>query len=133
MAFSDSEPPIPLDCLPASIVDLVAVIGLTAALAIVEERGGIRLCVPTRVRPEHWLMEKIGAESFARLVEIYAGEEIEVPLCVAAMRALREQEIVNSHESNATLARRYGYTERGIRKLRRRVSTAVPDEQQELF
>jgi len=119
--------------LPPSVQDMVGVVGLTAALAIVEERGGIRLCVPAQVRADHWLMQKIGAEAFARLVQVYAGEEIEIPKCDAALRALREHEIVNSDESNARLARRYGYTERGIRKLKRRVRNAAPDEQQSLF
>jgi len=119
--------------LPSSIQDMVAVIGLAAALVIVEERGGIRLCVPAQVRTDHWLMQKIGAEAFVRLVQVYAGEEIEIPKCDAALRALREHEIVSSDESNARLARRYGYTERGIRKLKRRVRNAAPDDQQSLF
>ncbi|MDT8383021.1 MAG: Mor transcription activator family protein [Gammaproteobacteria bacterium] len=122
-----------IDCLPASVQDLVEVIGLAAALVIVEERGGIRLCVPTRVRHDHWLMDGIGAQAFNNLVDMYAGEEIEIPRCHAAMRALREQEIVNAGESNSQLARRYGYTERGIRKLKRRVGDKAPDDQQELF
>jgi DNA-binding CsgD family transcriptional regulator len=54
------------------------------------------------------------------------------------MRAIQEQQIVREAEagtSNATLARRYGYTERGIRKLRRRVEgdLAVDGAQGQLF
>ncbi|RMG56332.1 MAG: DNA transposition protein [Gammaproteobacteria bacterium] len=115
---------IPEAYLPASVRELVDVIGLPAALAIVEARGGVRLTVPSRASAEHWLADLIGLEALEKLVAVYAREEIEVPRCAAALRALRAREIVAEFErgaSNAELARKYHYTERGIRKLRRRV------------
>jgi len=121
------------DYLPPSVQDLVDVIGLNAALIIVEKRGGIRLCVPTKTSNDHWLLKDIGLESFTKLVAVYAGDEIVVPRCVIAMRILREKEIANSTESIAELARRYGYTERGIYKLKRRILDEKSDDQQELF
>ena len=121
---------IPTHYLPASIQELIEVVGVSAALAIVEERGGITLCVPTQALPDHWLVELIGLAALTALVERYRGEEIEIARCAAAMRAIQEQQIVREAEagaSNATLARRYGYTERGIRKLRRRVEGELAD------
>lgn len=115
---------IPEQALPASVRDLVEVIGLDAALAIVEARGGVRLYVPEAATVDHWLAGLIGLEALAALTEVYAREEIDVPRCAGALRALREREIVAEAEagaSNAELARRHHYTERGIRKLRRRV------------
>lgn len=122
---------IPEHHLPASVRELVEVIGLAAALAIVEARGGVRLSVPTKATAEHWLAELIGLEALEALVAVYAREEIEVPRCAAALRALRERRIVAEFESgasNAELARKYQYTERGIRKLRRRVESEIQGE-----
>lgn len=112
------------DHLPASALELVDVVGLDAALAIVEARGGVAFYVPVTARPDHWLAGIIGLPALEKLVAYYQGDEIEVPRCAAALRAAREQQIAAEYaagDSNATLARRYGYTERGIRKLRRRV------------
>ncbi len=122
--------------LPESVVDLVETVGLAAALKIVEARGGVRLCVPTQARRDHWLAQLIGVEAMQALVEIYSGEEIEIPRCESAMRAARELRIIEEHAegaSNAQLARRYGYTERGLRKLRRRVEAREDSPQLDMF
>lgn len=115
---------------------LVEIIGLSAALKIVEIRGGIRLSVPTRVKPEHWLVPHIGLEALKKLVDYYKGEEIEIDRCVKALLAIKEQQILQESAngiSNAKLARKYGYTERGMRKLRRRVENTPLTPQQDLF
>lgn len=127
---------IPEHYLPASVRDLVDVVGMPAALAIVEARGGIRLCVPKRVTPDHWLVDLIGVDALQALISVYSGEEIEVPRCYAALRAIRDQQIVAEAEagaSNAELARKHNYTERGIRKLRRRVEKEIESPQNDLF
>jgi len=128
---------LPAHRLPDSVQDLVDLIGLTAALAIVEKRGGIRLCVPTRVTRDHWLATAIGLEAFGVLVNVYSGEEIDVPRCVEALRAVRELAIFNDSMnyglSQAQLARKYHYTERGIRKLLQRVGATVEPDQIDLF
>ena len=116
--------------------ELVEIVGLSAALKIVELRGGIRLSVPTRVKPDHWLVPHIGITALKHLVDYYKGEEIEIDRCVRALSAIKEQQIVEESEqgtSNAQLARKYGYTERGMRKLRRRVEKTQPTPQQDLF
>jgi hypothetical protein len=122
---------IPEHHLPASVRELVEVIGLAAALAIVEARGGVRLSVPTKATADHWLVEVIGLPALEQLVAVYAGEELEIARCAAALRTLQERRIVAEFESgasNAELARKYQYTERGIRKLRRRVEGEIRGE-----
>lgn len=112
------------DYFPQSALDLIEDIGLEATIKIVEQRGGVRLFVPVKAKSDHWLMDCIGQDSFEQLVLVSAGLEIEIPRCCAALRALRESEIhagAQSGETNAVLALRFGYTERGIRKVRRRV------------
>lgn len=128
---------LPEEALPDSMRELVELIGLPATLAIVEARGGIMLSVPKTVAETHWLVPLIGLPALEQLVAVYSGETIEIPRCAAALRALREQRIVQEaeHASNATLARRYGYTIRGIRKLRRRVEAArqANEQQHDMF
>jgi hypothetical protein len=127
---------IDLDLLPGRVADLVEVIGLKAALVIVELRGGIRLTVPKKATPDHWLVEHIGQEALTALSKVYGGETIEIDRCAAAIRAVFETRIVREHDSgasNSELALRYGYTERGIRKLRRRVQGRAPSLNVDLF
>lgn len=125
--------------LPESIQEMMSVIGLPAALTIVESRGGIRLCVPKYVSAEHWLAKAIGITAFKKLVEYYNGEEIDIPRCISALNAMKELEIYNraikNGDSGAVLAREYGYTERGIRKVKRRVEARlkIESDQQQLF
>lgn len=115
-------PNVPLDTLPNSIKELVEIVGITAAMTIVEQRGGIRLYVPIKVSKDHWLTS-IGQENFNALVKLYAGEEIEIPRCVEALTAVKHQMIKADADSGLTttdIARKYNYTERGIRKAIRR-------------
>lgn len=128
------KPQICADYLPASVLELVDVVGIEAALAIVEARGGVRFYVPYTASPDHWLVGVIGMLALEKLAAYYQGEEIEVPRCATALRAAREQQIAAEHsggDSNATLARRYGYTERGIRKLRRRVEAQQDEDERQ--
>lgn len=123
--------------LPKSVQELVELIGIDAALAIVQERGGIRLCVPRQAREDHWLVPLIGLDALRALVAHYDGEEIDVPRCASALRAARERQIAAEleHDSVARVARRHAYTERGIRKLRRRLEERgdIEDAQGDLF
>lgn len=122
--------------LPATIKEMVGVIGLPATLSIVNERGGIRLSIPTKSQPQHWLHALIGPEALTALVNYYGGEEIDIPRCACVLQAIKEQHIVNAFangHSNAQLARAFGYTERGIRKLRKRVEQPKNLQQSPLF
>jgi hypothetical protein len=122
-----------LALLPKRVAELVKVVGSTAAFKLVELRGGGRLEVPTRAKSSHWLVEHIGLEALAKLVAYYGEERIEIDRCAYVIRALneraKEKAIVAAHDNGASnwqLAQQYGYTERGIRKLRKRVAQAKP-------
>lgn len=101
---------------PESLRELIDVIGITAATALVEHWGGVRVWVPVELQPDHPLMLKLGAQAARRLVEHAAGEYLAVPRCVAALRAARDAEIRVRYETEtaAALAREYGLTERMI-------------------
>lgn len=125
-----------LEYLPDSIQEMIEVIGLQATLLIVEERGGIRLCVPTKVKSDNWLTKLIGTEAMIKLVDYYCGEEVDIPRCASAIKAAQDQKIfekLKSGVSQAKLAREFGYTERGIRKLKKRLEEAGSYNQVNLF
>ncbi len=118
-----------LALLPKRVRELVEVVGITAALKIVDLRGGGRLEVPRRAKPEHWLVEHIGLDALVKLVAYYDGERIEIDRCANLALMIKERLIVAEFErgaSNWQLAQKHGYTERGIRVLRKRVAQAKP-------
>lgn len=125
-----------IEYLPESIQEMIDVIGLQATLLIVQERGGIRLCVPTKVSESNWLTQLIGKEAMSKLVEYYCGEEVEIPRCASAIKAAQDQKIfekLKAGVSQAKLAREFGYTERGIRKLKKRLEEMSRYDQVNLF
>lgn len=127
-----------IDYLPESMRDIVRVVGIDAAITIVQERGGICMYIPATASPDHWLANAIGMEAFTKLVEYAPGWEPKIPLCKEALIAIKEREILKkaqSGKSQAELAREYKMTERGIRKLLRRAETAHTDllQQHPLF
>jgi hypothetical protein len=127
---------IDLDRLPSRVADLAQVIGLPAALALVEAYGGRSIWVPKKASEQHWLAELIGMDAFASLCAAYGYTALEIDRCAAAIRATVEARIVREHAqgaSNNELAGRYGYTARGIKKLRRRVENRLPSPNYDLF
>ena len=110
-----------IEDLPDSVQYLASVIGLEAALRVVEERGGITLCVPLNPGRDHWLADLIGWPALQALSAHYGGEEVEIPRCKQALRNARALECFNTGMSEAETARALGMTERSIRNIRRRL------------
>ena len=86
--------------LPASVLEMVRLIGLQAALLVIEHFGGTDLffireketCFPADFLA---LAKVIGAEKAAILAREYpAVEKVYVPRCMKAMNALRNREII---------------------------------------
>jgi len=108
------------ESLPETVKEMVEIIGLTSALALVALRGGEQLAIPKKCNPNHWLQEAIGVDAFNKMVKYYSGETFEIPRCCKAIRAVTHHHIIEESEqgvSSALLARRHGYTQRGIRKI----------------
>ncbi len=122
--------------LPDSIQEMAELIGLPATLKIVEERGGIRLSIPTKVNDKSWLTQLIGREAMMLLVKHYKGEELDIPRCTAAVKAAQDAHIYQQIQAGvpqSKLAREYGYTERGIRKVKHRMDKRAAMKQSCLF
>jgi hypothetical protein len=74
------------DCLPHGLQQIADAAGIEAALTIALARGGMRLRIPKRAEGSI-LVDLVGIDAAARIVEALADERIEIPL---AARVLAE-------------------------------------------
>lgn len=105
------------DLLPASYAEVAQVIGLRAALVLVERYGGTRLYVPQDSLRDWSVIDLIGERAAQRLIARYRLDCIWVPRCVRAVRAARDAELRARHakgEKADALAREYGLTDRAV-------------------
>lgn len=103
--------------LPQSLLEVVEMVGLAAALALVEHAGGTRVYVPVAIDDDHIIMQWLGAQDAARLVAHFPGETLIVPRCLGAMRAARDRRIRAARRDGSRvsdLALQYRLTERQV-------------------
>lgn len=124
-----------LDLLPGSARELADLVGLDALQRLVEWRGGAYFTVPQRLKTESELVAVVGREAAERLVAVYAGEQIDLPRCARATQAAVWAEIVRRRqagEPEVAVARAYGYTVSGVRKILQRARADDDGRQGEL-
>lgn len=137
------------DKLPAQVLEIAEVVGMPAALRLVNELGGttwefarganrngqIRVAA---------LADIIGDEAAQRLTMRLGGETIYIPRCDAALRRLRDLEIhrqfvqavregVGARVVVAELARTYKLSDRRIWIILDQVLPETPDNTGDLF
>lgn len=103
--------------LPQSLVEVVEVVGMAAALALVEHAGGTRVYVPVQFDADHFVTLWLGSVDAARLVEHFGGEVLAVPRCLSAMRSVRDRQIRAKRKEGsrvADLALQYRLTDRQV-------------------
>lgn len=142
-----------MDNLPQSIRDIVDVVGLPAAIGLVNEYGGLPdLKVPLKQEGRTWsrLVAAMGVDAAARFVERYAGERLPVPMCKEALRHERNRAVNADYDEMvkagnvdmAVLVRRYNLTTRQLRNIFNTVPGETPqglgqrcvdDRQMDLF
>lgn len=131
-----STPALDFHALPASAQEVVDVIGMAPALALIDARGGVRTYIPSPIPADHWLIAIIGAEAAEQLAAVYAGDELNLPRCCAAMRATLYRQICAAYdagESAATLALAHGFTERWVYAIVARRRCELASSQASLF
>lgn len=109
---------------PETMRLVAEIIGTEDTIKLGNHRGGTRLYFPKRPRRDHWLVDVIGWKKFERLAWYFGGESIEIPKFSSYHLSILEDQIAARSAAGHTaadLARRYGYSERGIRKILRRV------------
>lgn len=87
-----------LSHLPASAREIASVIGLPAALRLIEAFGGQTLAIAKGKRlrgvaRHQELAEKVGAVAAKSLCQRYGGTYLSVPKCLAATRAARDAQL----------------------------------------
>lgn len=113
--------------------EVVRIIGMDAALKLVEAFGGTSPRVPKSMYADHPIAAAIGIEPAIKLAQHYAGSDLYVPRCAAHLRALRDREIVRLSDTISVdeLARRYRLSDRSIWGILKR--TDMGDGQGDLF
>jgi hypothetical protein len=103
--------------LPPKIRELDELIGITAALQLVDHYGGTHVYVPAAPPADHPLVKLIGLEAAQLLARRWPSEYVKLPRCAALMRAERDERIRTRHaagESGPALARAFRMTERNV-------------------
>ncbi len=127
---------IDIDQLPQSAAEIVEVVGVEAALRLVEAWGGIRLYVPQQMPEDHLLVSTLGRDESDELAKCYGGECIQVPRCLHALRAVRNCRMRRERakgDSPALLALRYRLTERQVYSILAAADEPVDEKQQSLL
>ena len=111
--------------LPASLRELCELIGLPAALRLVERWGGVTaLYVPKNVPADHALARELGREAAVALSDIYGGDYLRnIPRAAGALRAVRDRAILRMRADRmppADIALATGLTERWVWEILRR-------------
>lgn len=102
----------------APLGQLVELVGLPAALRLVQRFGGTCVYVPheSRVKPHSQLAQAIGLEAARRLSTVWPQAHIMVPRGAAYLQRQRDLAILEDAEalSVSQLARKYEMTERNV-------------------
>lgn len=109
--------------LPPLAQELVAMLGFTHALRLIELRPGLPLYVPTEMHADHWLAVELGLKPAEILVMNFPGLTITPPNCKLAMVKIRQRNIVKSRAdgySQTEAAQLHGITPRWVREIESR-------------
>jgi hypothetical protein len=138
--FSHEQAMIVKESLPSTVLDLASLIGLPAALALVEEFGGNELRIPVHRNGKaaalfQKISNKVGEEAAIAVSKTYGGDVLYIPSCAKTRRVLRDMEIVRAYdaliletsarEAIATLSKQYSFSNRGIEKIVNRPTFSV--------
>lgn len=95
---------------PPEIQPVVDLIGVEAALRLVEAHGGVRIEVPSRATPSCALAQVVGLPATEALVREFGGTRMYVPL----LKRWRGLMMRRDGASYAEIARRLGVSEQAV-------------------
>jgi Mor transcription activator family len=120
--------PTPIDALSPRLREIADLIGLEDCLAIASEFGGGYLNFRTasqQLPPDHPLLGIVSPEAVAKLLEMYAGERLQIPTAYGYRVALTHQQILadlQKGDTPAVIAKRYKLSLRSIQSLKQNAS-----------
>ncbi|MDH3594863.1 MAG: hypothetical protein OEM93_08450 [Rhodospirillales bacterium] len=112
--MSDRPDEIARAALPPFLAEVAELASIGVALALARDFGGIRLYVPKQPGPGGKLARSVGLEAARALARAYGGEQLDVPRFAARKRLA----IARAAGSSSQVARRFGVTQRWVRKVR---------------
>jgi Mor family transcriptional regulator len=126
------------DLPPALIPELLQQIssdcGQQTALVLLLNFPGVHVRIPKNPTATHKLAELLGIMAFNKLCAMYGNEILQIPRAAAAIRALRNQQILQDFASGTMLqseiALKYGLTERQVNHI---CNAVLIDRQLDIF
>lgn len=125
------------DELPGILGEIAAVAGVEAARKLAIAKGGRRVRIPGRLRPDCWLVECVGETAATKIVHHFRvinadgrpqGLDVELPIAFAGSIAratkLARETVARTIEEGGSVreaARRAGVTERAAWKMKSRL------------
>lgn len=138
-----------MENLPKSVRDIIELIGLAPAMALVQAFPGNIIKVPVGAIEDGKMRTRLiglmGIEAAEKFIATYGGERLAIPRCVQAIRDERDRRIIDEYDAGkpvSSLALDFGLTERQIRTILKRTpkegalgafSSAIDDRQIVLF
>lgn len=122
--------------LPAVLRLVAEAAGVEAALKLAQAKGGIRIYVPHKIPPDHWLLPLIGPAGAEALQKHYAGEKIALPLGLSGVlqnARLAARQALDEGASVAQAARVAGLSERSVYAMLSRDGQKPRGRQLDLF
>ena len=113
--------------LPQSVNEIVDLVGLPAAIALVNAYGGTTIKFPRQAgrggKLERELIALLGTGAAHLLIRTYVGEAFTVARCCEHLREMRDRQLIEDFEaglSGNALARRYSMTQRNVYNILKR-------------
>lgn len=114
------------EVLPGVLAEIAELVGNAKALQIAAHAGGTRVYFPSRVHPDHWLVQCVGLEATGKILERFAGDTCDIPQAghgsLAQFRrgiAKRIHELDGDEKSSKHIAREVGVSQRTVHRHRR--------------
>ncbi|HEM8498369.1 MULTISPECIES: hypothetical protein [Burkholderia cepacia complex] len=119
--------------LPKLALDLIDALGIDLATKLIINMGGVKIDVPATKKPYknavcfHMLKDVLGEDGLFKLIDIFGGNDLEIPLCTKLHNfVLREQMIkefdsisksASAREARAAICIKYRICDRSVRRI----------------
>ena len=111
--MSESDPEV-FDHLPQLLRDIAELTSVQVALELAERLGGTRLYFPIDPAPDNLLARAVGLDTARVLARHYGNLHLDIPRFASG----RKLAIARADGTAPDVARRFGVTERWVRKVR---------------
>lgn len=124
---------LPDNLIPAKLKEIASYCGQNTAVVLLLNFPGVLIRVPKTAPAEHRLAELLGMAAYRQLCDNYGDELLNIPRAAKAIRAIRNQQILEDFSRGArqaSLALKYGMTQRQINAI---CSTVLFNKQLDMF